>query len=200
VQLDDKPAGEAVMRPVSRRWFLRTRSKPATQVSHPAHARQHGQALLEFALVLPLFLLGFFGLIDGARLVYLNSTLSQAAREGARTASVEAAWIGSTDAACGSVGGPVCPGNADAFRADVVSAVNRMMTPFASIGSSQVYISCDATTPPTGSWQVGQSCVSAASGSLVSVRVVYTFSAVTPVVGQILGNVALSGAATMVIN
>ena len=49
------------------------------------HAIQ-GQArrLVEFALVLPVFLLMLFGLIDVGRYVYMNSVLSQAAREGAR--------------------------------------------------------------------------------------------------------------------
>ena len=48
-------------------------------------------------MVIIVFGIAFFGFIDGVRLVYLNSTLSQAAREGARLASVEASWVGSTD-------------------------------------------------------------------------------------------------------
>ena len=43
-----------------------------------------GQALVEFALVLPIFLLLLFGLIDVGRLVYTWNALNQAAREGAR--------------------------------------------------------------------------------------------------------------------
>lgn len=162
-------------------------------------ARQAGQTLVEFALVMPIFLLGVFGMIDGGRLVYLNSTLSQAAREGARQASVEASWIGSTDGSCNATGGPTCPATKDLFKYHVILAVNRMMTPFGTITPEHVYISCDATTPPSGSW-TGQSCSSPASGGFVSVRVVYTYSALTPVIGQILGNVTLSGSATMVIN
>ena len=68
-----------------------------------------GQSLVEFALVLPVFLFMLFGLVDVSRFVYLNSTLSQAAREGARLGSVEASYRGSTDPACGKAGGPVCP-------------------------------------------------------------------------------------------
>ena len=45
--------------------------------------RSRGQSLVEFALVIPIFLLLLFGLIDGGRLVYQHSVLSQAAREGA---------------------------------------------------------------------------------------------------------------------
>ena len=83
---------------------------------------------MEFSLVLPLFLLGFFGLIDGARLVYLNSTLSQAAREGARLGAVQAFWMGRTESACGTTGGPTCPASFDILRNNVLSAANRMMT------------------------------------------------------------------------
>ncbi len=69
----------------------------------------HGQALVEFALVIPIFLFMLFGAIDVGRFVYLSSTLSQAAREGARLGSVEASYRGSTDAACGTAGGPDMP-------------------------------------------------------------------------------------------
>jgi TadE-like protein len=48
-----------------------------------------GQALVEFALVFPIFLLLLFGLIDVARFVYLNNAFNEAAREAARYGSVE---------------------------------------------------------------------------------------------------------------
>ena len=111
-----------------------------------------GQGLVEFALVIPLFLLLIFGLIDVGRLVYMDSVLSQAAREGARTASVEASWIGSSDPSCNTTDGPVCPADIAALQAHVTTAVNRMVAPFASIPSAHVYISCVATSPPTGAW------------------------------------------------
>jgi hypothetical protein len=154
---------------------------------------------MEFALVLPVFMLGLFGLIDGGRFVFLNSTLSQAAREGARLASVEASWIGSSDPACGMTGGPVCPATVDVLKTHIAAAVNRMTGPFGTIEAANVYVSCDATTPPSGSWTT-KTCATRASGSLISVRVVYTFQPITPVMGQILGSVTLSGAATMAVN
>ena len=51
---------------------------------------RRGQSLVEFAMVLPLFLLLIFGLIDGGRLVYINNSVAEAAREGARWGSVQA--------------------------------------------------------------------------------------------------------------
>ena len=158
-----------------------------------------GQALLEFALVLPLFLWLLFGLLDLGRLVYQNSVVSQAAREGARVAAVEASWISSSATSCGTPGGPVCPANAAAFGTDVLAAVNRMVAPLGPVPGTDVFYSCDATTPPSGSWTT-QSCVADATGDLVSVRVVLPFTPITPLIGQWVGQVTTAGAATMVIN
>lgn len=53
---------------------------------------EHGQALAEMALVLPLFLLLLFGVIEMGRVGYAYITVSNAAREGGRVAT-----IGGTD-------------------------------------------------------------------------------------------------------
>jgi hypothetical protein len=164
--------------------------------------RSAGQALAEFALVLPIFLVAVFGLIDVGRLVYQHSVLSQAAREGARLAAVEAYWLGSSDASCGQFGGPICPSNFTALRNDVTAAVNRMTVPYGSIASGNVQIQCDAdgTSPPTGNW-TNASCTSRIpQQSIVSVRVEMTFSPITPIVSGLLGTVTTSGSATMVLN
>ena len=53
--------------------------------------RQRSQALVEFALVSPLFLLILFSSVDIARLLYAYTAISSAARDGARTASLNGA-------------------------------------------------------------------------------------------------------------
>ena len=125
-----------------------------------------GQAILEFALVLPVFLLVLFGLIDGARLVYANATLSQGAREGSRVGAVEANWVlptpqpsGCVTSASGLTGLPgahVCPVDITHLKADIVAAVNRMAPGVGPISASNVYISCNAGTAadpaPSGPW------------------------------------------------
>ena len=164
-------------------------------------AAHRGQALVEFALVIPVFLLMLFGVVDAGRYVYMTSVLSQAAREGARLAAVEASWIGSADPSCGSVGGPVCPSNTAALTADATAAANRMVAPFGPISS--LYISCDPVgSAPTGAWTSGTVCDtnSGATRNAVSVRVLLTFTPLTPVIGQIMGTITASGSATMVIN
>jgi hypothetical protein len=159
-----------------------------------------GQSLVEFALVFPIFMLLLFGLIDGGRLVYQHSVLSQAAREGARLASVEASWIGVSDPGCGSAGGPVCPANVTAMKTDIISAANRMIAPFASIASADVFVRCDPSGgAPSGNW-TGTSCSSNTTGHVASVRVTGTFRAITPIVSQIVGIVPMSASTSMVIH
>jgi len=50
--------------------------------------RQGGQALMEFALVIPIFLVMLIGMVDVGRAVWANNALANAAREGARHAIV----------------------------------------------------------------------------------------------------------------
>ncbi len=168
-----------------------------------------GQTLVEFAIVLPIFVVMLFGLLDAARFVYMNSVVSQAAREGARLGAVEASWIGSTDPSCGSIGGPVCPATAAALKTDILAAANRMVAPFGSISSADLFLSCDPATgtTPTGNWTTGTACTgtvgttagTGAPGNLISVRVVLTFTPFTPGLSQ-LGTITTSGSATMVSN
>jgi hypothetical protein len=160
---------------------------------------ERGQALVEFALILPIFLLLIFGIIDLGRFVITDHILSQAAREAARQAAVEASWVGSTSTSCGKVEGPVCPADVTTLRNDAIAAANRMV---AGLGGSitDLNISCDSPgNEPTGLW-TGNSCNSKTSGNEVSIRVVYLYQPITPVIGALVGNVVRHGAATMVIN
>ena len=55
----------------------------------PERGSARGQSLVEFAMVVPIFLLLLFGLIEVGRFIYLNNAFNAAAREGARFGSVE---------------------------------------------------------------------------------------------------------------
>jgi Flp pilus assembly protein TadG len=59
-----------------------------TRLSLRRRGARRGQALVEFALVLPLFLLFLIAIFDLGRAVFAYNTLTNAAREGARTAIV----------------------------------------------------------------------------------------------------------------
>jgi Flp pilus assembly protein TadG len=50
--------------------------------------RSRGQALVEFALIMPLFAVILLGLLDFGRVIYAQNTVSEAAREASRVGSV----------------------------------------------------------------------------------------------------------------
>lgn len=177
---------------------------------------------MEFALVIPVFFLALVGILDVGRIVYTNSALSQAAREGARLAATQAAWVGVTAPSCvssasaigpGNPGAHVCPATVANLRAHVGEAVNRMAISLGTL--SAVHISCNdgsAFDPaPTGDWTdqpggLGNGCQTLGGtalgsvGGVVSVRVEYTYSPITPFINSLIGSLPLSGSATMVIN
>jgi len=191
-------------------------------LQRPGRREEDGQTLVEFAIVLPIFLLVVFGLIDAGRFVYTSSALSQAAREGARVAAAEASWVGVPGSACvsdasgigsGNPGAHVCPPDISALKSDVVSAANRMAVSLGPV--TDVHISCNEaseTDPtPSGPWTElpgggGNGCADASgsaissSGDLVSVRVEYTYQPFTPFVSSFIGSLQLSGSASMVIH
>lgn len=174
-------------------------------VGRRGRAWRRGQNLVEFALVLPIFLLLVFGMIDVGRLVYMNSTLSQAAREGARVASVEAYWVGKagtpTGPGCNAVGGPTCPANLTELRTHVLSAANQMMTPFESITDGDLLLSCVAPTATPPDWtSPPYACSYRTPNGQASVQVEAEFTPITPVIGQLLGTIPLVASATMIIN
>lgn len=166
--------------------------------------RAVGQTLVEFALILPVFLTILFGVIDGGRFVFTDSILSQAAREGARLGAVEAGWLGKTDVSCGQPAGPVCPADVATLVSHITVAANRMV---AGLGGNvtSVEIRCDAPggAPPTVPWaEPGPTitCANQAQGNLLSVRLKFTYQPITPLAGPLIGSVERTTAATMVIN
>jgi len=72
---------------------------------HTAHPRRRGQALVEFALVAPMFFLLLFGIIEAGRFIFYYETLNNATREGARYAIVN----GANTIGCPT--GPPAPGS-----------------------------------------------------------------------------------------
>jgi hypothetical protein len=183
---------------------------------HDAMGSTRGQALVEMALVLPVFLLVLFGLIDGARLVVTNSMVSQAAREAARLAAVQARWMPPTvpDGGCVATaagitalkpGAHVCPADIATLKANVVTAANSEVVGVGPIVATNVYLRCDpaAASAPSAGW-LDNSCPSRAVGDQVSVRVKLAYQPITPLAGPffkaIFGSVDLSGSATMAIN
>jgi Flp pilus assembly protein TadG len=134
-----------------------------------------GQGLVEFALVIPILLLIFFGIFDLGRAVYALNTISNAARQAARVAIVDQTLAAIQDKAVfeglvldltpSDVGvtycqsGKLClPGEADAGATCVLDPV-----------TGGVPIGCDA-----------------------DVTVTYTYNAATPVISALVGNITMA--------
>jgi Flp pilus assembly protein TadG len=129
-----------------------------------------GQALVELALVLPLFFIVVFGIIDGGRMVYSRNALSQAAREGARWGSVQGRAV---DAA-GRAG----------IETETISRI-------IAVPDAQATVTCERS---------GATVSSCRSGDILVVRVEAVVSPVTPVLGALMGNPTLTAESRMVVN
>jgi Flp pilus assembly protein TadG len=122
--------------------------------------RGRGQALVEFALIIPIFLLLLVALFDVGRAVYSYNTLTNAAREGARLAIVnqDTASIVS--------------------RAEKESAMIELDVPNVTVNFYQV---ATDGTPDTS-----KVCSPAAVGCLAVVSFEATYRPITPIVSNIL--------------
>jgi Flp pilus assembly protein TadG len=140
-------------------------------------AGSRAQALVEFALVLPVLLLIVFGLIDGGRLVFTYNTVSNAARSGARVAIVNQSTSGTstcdtTSATAWATGCAVQAGAAIGTQSADVQVAYRDASDTGPC--SQLSIGCLAVVTVTGHYQ-----------------------AITPIIGQIVGPVAITSTSTI---
>jgi len=125
-------------------------------------ADDRGQSLVEFALVLPIFLLLITGLFDLARAVWQENTLAFAAREGSRYAIVHGSagspqvWSGSdaTNTCSNSAGSLTCQPLFDTVTGAAVGVANVAVTatwPDSTAGTTCYDRNCrvtvDATAP-----------------------------------------------------
>jgi Flp pilus assembly protein TadG len=140
-----------------------------------------GQAIVEFALLVPVLILLVFGIVDLGRAVYAMNAVGNAAREGTRTAIVNqtvstirsqaanqatALGIDATATGC-TVGTPAVPATPTGPSGICVEFWNKTIT-----------ATC---TPSTGALH----CYAVTT-------VKYTFSAATPVIGRIIGPFAIT--------
>jgi Flp pilus assembly protein TadG len=136
------------------------------------HSR--GQSLVEFAVILPVFVLILFGIFDLGRAVFANTTVNNAAREGARHAIVDQTISDiQATAATSAVSLGIDP-------ALVVVDLRNKSTP----GTPDT---CAAERPGENNNLTGMTqCIAV-------VTVEYDYSAATPVIGQLIGDITLTG-------
>jgi Flp pilus assembly protein TadG len=138
--------------------------------------RKHGrgQSLVEFGLILPIFLLFVFGIIDLGRAVFAYSTLNSAAREAARVAVVDQVPDHITDEAV-----------KQAYALDVDAA--DVMLDWRSAFVPDTPNSCAAELGSHG----------VVTCTLI-VTVDYEFNAATPIISTILGTINMTGESKMI--
>jgi Flp pilus assembly protein TadG len=120
-----------------------------------------GQSLVEFALVLPIFLLLFFAVVDLGSAVFTFNSLTNAAREGVRLAIV----------------------NQD--NASIIARAETQVS-VAEINAPNVSIDFYQEDPNTGSPDLSSTCSPAAVGCLAVVSFESTYRPLTPIIGNIL--------------
>jgi Flp pilus assembly protein TadG len=137
--------------------------------------RDHrGQALVEFALILPIFVLILVGLFDFGRAIYAFNTVNQAAREAARLAIVDQ--------------------TIDHVQAEGASSAVSL-----GIDPADIVVDFrDRFTPDTPG-----SCTAEVAGDdnntdgivlcLAVVTVPYQYTAATPLIGNLVGTISIEG-------
>ena len=129
-----------------------------------ADGASRGQAMVEFALVVPLFILVLVGLFDVGRAVYAYHTVNNAAREAGRLAIVDQ--------------------YEDHVRAEGAGAASGL-----GIDAADVVVAFEEAN--------GSACTAIGSASVVRciavVTVPYNYEAATPIIGNIIGPISITG-------
>jgi hypothetical protein len=143
---------------------------------------RHGQTLVEFALILPIFILLLVGIFDFGRAIYAYNTISNASREAVR--------VGIVDQSCNIIGTEA----QNRAGLDLVWGPT-VLQPCGPAGSdiSVRFLNSDGSTPsgtdrclePNVTPGVGIGC-------LVEVTVRYQYNAATPIISNLVGTLNLT--------
>jgi len=134
---------------------------------------RRGAALVEMALILPVFLMVVLGIIEFGRAMMVSNLLTNAARDGARLAVV-----------------------AGTTNSQVTSAVNQFLTE--SVGSVPDGTEITVTvTEATGNPATENDVSKAIKRDLCTINVTVPFSKVSLIPGKYLNNVSLKGHCAM---
>lgn len=158
-----------------------------------------GQGLAEFALIVPMFLMLMFGIVDFGRVIWARNSLENAAREGARYAIVHG---GTASQKC-----PVGP-------TGLVPPPSSSSCPYPSPLKTSIYLAASrfAIAPGTGLLVTacyhlaGTTCTGNSDtistnvrGTAVTVTVTSTLNLIVPSLLH-LGSFAVIGSSTMLVN
>lgn len=163
---------------------------------------QRGQGIAEFALVFPIIVLLLVAVFDMGRAVYAYTTITNAARQGARVAAVNQLYPADTDVTCMenmpvediTAGGTptwsarACAASSATSLGLVPSNVTVSYAPPASSA-----LSCPAGPAPAAASANTPFHV----GCIASVTVAYTWSPITPIIANFMGPITMTATSQM---
>ena len=157
---------------------------------------QRSQALVEFSLVAPVFLIVLFAMIDISRLLYTYTAISSAARDGARTASLSGAAFSD----CQIIAELEAVGQGFPVRMDPNSVAGNSdpnnpsgplqpTTPPPNVGYAYIWPAVATGNPPDSNCSSSQQRAISPTVKHVAVEVQYHFTPLLPIVSSFLGNI-----------
>lgn len=133
-------------------------------------AGERGQAIAEFAIVIPMLFIMIVGLIDVGRMVYINNALAQGAREGARFGAVQ---------------------GRSSTSAGLISVADEVRGRMTAVPNPAVSVTCDRIITTT---------TECGTGDVLNVRVDTSVAPMTPIIGDLIGPLSFSAVARMTIH
>ncbi len=157
---------------------------------------QRSQALVEFAVVTPIFLVIIFTMIDISRLLYAYTAISSAARDGARTASLTGSYFSD----CQIIAEVEAVGQGFPVRMDPNSIVGNSdpnnpsgalqpTTPPANVGYAYIWPAVATGNPPDSNCNSSTQRAISPSVKHVAVEVQYHFIPLLPFVSSFAPNI-----------
>lgn len=145
------------------------------------NGRPRGQALVEFALIIPIVLFILFGILDLGRYAYSLNALNEAARESARTGSV------SLRAECTGM-----------TREECIEHIVRARLQTVPLASITVTTTCEHVNADGSRSTVA--VTSCRTNDLLVVAIDAPFNPSTPVISGLLGTPNMNGTARVTVN
>jgi len=140
--------------------------------------RSRGQAMVEFALIVPVFLLLLFALLDFGRVVYAQTTIAEDAREGARAGLVAALDPTVDNTSYAKIR------TAALAQSAGVTMTNSNITGAAGACTATP---ADAVSASTCFFPDGVTCTNAADPPRVVVNISVTVTLLTPILSNLIG-------------
>lgn len=145
--------------------------------------------MVEFALILPVFVLILVGIADLGRAVYAYSTISNAAREGVRLAIVDqdcSYIVDQTVQHAGSLG--ISASDVSVYVWDPVAANAGDF----SAASATLHRAGCGSPPGTANCPQSATTASILDGCVMEVTVHYRYTPMTPIIGNLIGSIDMS--------